>query len=111
MEQDLNGKILSWNKGAESVYGYTRAEALKMNIKDLIPENQTDKSLKLFQGIRKNQKSKRPLKVKRRTKDGSTIDILLKATALYDGHCSPVGIATIEQNITGIPEECLNIGE
>jgi two-component system CheB/CheR fusion protein len=30
--QDLEGRILSWNPKAESVYGWSEAEALTMNI-------------------------------------------------------------------------------
>jgi len=28
--QDLEGNILAWNKAAETIYGYSQAEALKM---------------------------------------------------------------------------------
>ena len=36
--QDLEGRILAWNPGAERMYGWSEAEALAMNIRDLIPE-------------------------------------------------------------------------
>ena len=35
--QDLDGNILAWNRGAEKIYGYTEAEALKMSIVDTVP--------------------------------------------------------------------------
>ena len=35
---DLRGHILAWNRGAESMYGYSEEEALQMNMEDLVPE-------------------------------------------------------------------------
>src|SRR3569623_872536 len=34
---DFDGRILSWNRGAEQAYGYSEAEALNMAIADLVP--------------------------------------------------------------------------
>jgi transposase-like protein len=36
--QNFDGKITAWNRGAERMYGYTEAEALKMKIRDIVPE-------------------------------------------------------------------------
>ena len=35
---DMNGNILTWNYGAENVYGYIEKEALSMNILSIVPE-------------------------------------------------------------------------
>ena len=37
MLQDMEGRILAWNPMAEKMYGWTEAEALKMNISNLSP--------------------------------------------------------------------------
>lgn len=36
----FGGAITAWNRGAERQYGWTEAEALKMNIRELMPEPQ-----------------------------------------------------------------------
>ena len=36
--QDFVGHILAWNQGAERMYGWTESEALRMNVRDIIPE-------------------------------------------------------------------------
>ncbi len=43
--QDLEGRILAWNPGAERMYGWSEAEALKLNIRDLIPESMRQEAL------------------------------------------------------------------
>ncbi len=37
--QDLDGRILAWNRGAEKIYGYSESEALQKNIVDTVPES------------------------------------------------------------------------
>jgi PAS domain S-box-containing protein len=37
------GEVLHWNKGAESIFGYTQAEALGRSVHELIiPDNRHD---------------------------------------------------------------------
>ena len=108
VEHDFQGRILAWNKGAESIYGYTEAEALKMNINVLVHEDQKESGLAYIRSIRQGTEAKAS-KVKRVAKNGDTIDILLKATALLNESGIPVTVATIEQNITGLPDECIRL--
>ena len=49
--QDLEGRILAWNPGAERMYGWSEAEALAMNIRDLIPEGQREEALAMVQQL------------------------------------------------------------
>jgi two-component system CheB/CheR fusion protein len=42
--QDLDGRILAWNPGAERIYGWTEAEALLMNACDRIPQGLQDEA-------------------------------------------------------------------
>ena len=34
---DFKGNILTWNRGAENMYGWSEAEALQRNIRDTVP--------------------------------------------------------------------------
>lgn len=36
--RDFDGRITAWNRGAQQMYGYTQAKALRMNMRDIIPE-------------------------------------------------------------------------
>ncbi len=98
--QDLDGRIIAWNRGAEKMYGYSEAEALSMNISELIP---ADKKNELSETIRKMEKGENDefLQTKRNLKGGNTIDVWLTITKLVDGNGNITGLATSERDVTG----------
>jgi PAS domain S-box-containing protein len=42
---DFNGVIRAWNSGAERIYGYSRREALGMNVRKIIPKDRWAEAL------------------------------------------------------------------
>ncbi|MCR4294938.1 MAG: PAS domain S-box protein, partial [Elusimicrobia bacterium] len=91
---DLKDRILAWNKGAQKMYGYVEAEALKMSIARLMPENRRLKALDLV------RVSAAPVEIQRRTKGGRILDVQLTVTVLRDDKGQPVEVATTERDIT-----------
>ena len=53
--QDLDGNIKAWNRGAEKMYGYSEAEALNMNISEIIPREEYEAVLKFIARIKAGQ--------------------------------------------------------
>jgi len=96
--QDLDGNILDWNKGAERMYGYSQAEALKMNIRDIIPQEKQNQSLVLIKKISAGEEIK-SFKTRRKTKDGRILDIWLTVTMIADAAGKPIQIATTERDL------------
>ena len=94
----LDGNILAWNKGAQQMYGWTEAEALKMNISELVP---ADKLRELKSFIEKKAKGQpvKPFKSQRKTKTGKILDIWLTGTALLDERGWATKIATTERDL------------
>ncbi len=91
---DLKDRITAWNKGAQKMYGYTKAEALRMNIRRLTPKNMRIRVRELV------RVSAAPLVTQRRTKDGRILDVLLTVTVLRDSKGRAVEVATTERDIT-----------
>jgi PAS domain S-box-containing protein len=68
----IEGVVLHWNKGAESIFGYTEAEALGRTLHELIvPENRRDEERRIQRETLATGYSM--FESLRRTKDGSLI--------------------------------------
>jgi PAS domain S-box-containing protein len=97
--QDFDGNILEWNHGAEKIYGYSKAEALKSGISMIIPSDRIEEKKALVNEL-KNGVDTKSIETKRITKDGRVLDIWLTLTALKDDSGKPYGFTTIERDIT-----------
>jgi PAS domain S-box-containing protein len=94
----LNGEILSWNKGAQDLFGFTPAEAVGRSLDDLVvPEEQRAQARDAFQGVVK-QGSVR-LEGSRRRKDGTLVQVDVTLRHVHSAGCSPF-IAVSKQNAT-----------
>jgi len=102
--QDLDGNILDWNKGAERMYGYSQAEALKMNIRDTIPQEKQKQTLELIKKISAGKEIK-SFKTRRKTKDGRMLDIWLTVTIIADAAGKPIQIATTERDLAWLSKQ------
>lgn len=102
--QELNGQIMSWNKGAERLYGYCEEEAKKMNIKKLIPKDKRAKYKSRIEDIIAGRNIT-PVETKRIAKDGSIVEVFVTTTKLVDKEGKPTAIATTERKISEISKE------
>lgn len=93
--QDLAGRILAWNPGAVRMYGWSEAEAVTMNIRDMQPENRRAEELALI--IRLSRaKTVESYPSQRITKAGGIVDVFLTATALVNPGGEVYALATTE---------------
>ncbi len=97
--QDFEGNIRFWNIGAKRIYGYTKTEALKMNVRQIAPQNGTDDTLALLKRLREGEKV-RSFEAQRLTKDGRLIDVWITVTTLADEAGNLVAFATTERDTT-----------
>jgi two-component system CheB/CheR fusion protein len=96
--QRYDGSITAWNRGAERMYGWSEAEALKMNARDIIPKNRRDEAKEFFMKIQKGQPSA-SFKTQRKGKDGRIVDVWLTVTRLMDERGESTEIATTERDL------------
>ena len=93
--QDMTGRILAWNPWAEKLYGWDEADALAMNIRDMMPENGREEALDAVRKLCQNG-FLHPIRQQRLTKDGRTINVSLLASALVNDEEKTYAIATTE---------------
>jgi PAS domain S-box-containing protein len=99
VSKDLNGIILTWNKGAERIFGYEAAEIIGKSILTLIPASHHSEEHQILSRIRNGERIEHYETVRRR-KDGSTIDISLTVSPLRNHHGRIVGASKIARDIT-----------
>ena len=100
--QDLEGRILAWNPGAERMYGWSEAEALAMNIRDLIPEDRREEALAVLRQLSRAEVLE-PYRMQRIAKDGRIVEVWLTATALVNESGEVYAIATTERKVQSEP--------
>ena len=98
--QDLAGRILAWNPAAEKIYGWSETEALKMNIRDLIPDRLREEAVATIQHLSRAEILK-PYSTQRIAKDGRVMNVWMTSTALLNEAGQMYAIATTER-VSGI---------
>lgn len=94
--QDVDGNTLAWNPGAERLYGWTEAQALKMNVCERIPpELRADALTRVHQ--LSHAKVLEPYLTQRLTQSGQIVNVSLTATALVNEAGNVYAIATTER--------------
>ena len=96
MVQDLKGRIMAWNPGAERLYGWSESDALKMNIHDLTPESLREDALDTIKQLSQADILE-PYQTQRNTRDGQIIQVWVTATALLNNFGQVYAIATTER--------------
>jgi two-component system sensor kinase FixL len=97
--KDLDGIILSWNRGAERMYGYSASEAIGQPLSFLIPSDQRHEFDDILTRIRADERVAHH-ETRRLTKDGRTLDISLTVSPIKDSAGRIVGASTIARDIS-----------
>lgn len=95
----LDGVVLSWNRGAEKIYGYTAEEMIGRPISVLVPPDRLDEMPKVLGLIRSGEEIPR-FETERIRKDGQRIFVALTISPVRDATGAIRGASTVARDIT-----------
>ena len=99
MIHTLGGTIVSWNMGAETIYGYTASEALGRSRYMLVPPDQLDELTGILERLERGEKIQLQEAVHIR-KDGKRINVSMTVSPVKDTSGTIVGAATITRDVS-----------
>lgn len=99
ISKDLRGFILSWNPGAERLFGYTADEAIGQPISLLVPPELKHEETELFERLRRGERVSH-YETLRLAKGGRTVPVALTVSPIKDGRDRVIGTSLIARDIT-----------
>lgn len=97
--QSMTGQTLAWNPGAVRMYGWSEIEALKINVRDRIPQDLREKALAKLRQLSQAEILE-PYLTQRINKQGVILKVSIISTALINESGDVYAIATTERLVS-----------
>lgn len=97
--ETADGTILTWNKGAERLYGYTAEEAIGMHVSLTAPPERRDELQDNLKRIQRGERIRDHETIRQR-KDGTRVEVSLTISPVLDPNGVIAGIAAIARDVT-----------
>jgi PAS domain S-box-containing protein len=95
----LDGTIISWNKGAERIYGYTADEVIGQPISIIIPADRPDELPAILRRLGRGERIDHYL-TKRARKNGEIIEVSVTISPVQDENGKIIGASAIGRDVT-----------
>jgi len=99
ISKDLTGRIVSWNRAAEHLYGYAASEILGESIFSLIPEELKAEEEEILARIGNGERVEH-YETCRLRKDGTRIEVSITVSPVYDPDGRIIGASKIARDIS-----------
>jgi PAS domain S-box-containing protein len=99
ISKNLDGIILSWNKGAERLYGYTAEEVVGQPLSILVPSDHPDELPSIMERLKRGERIEHYETV-RIGKDGGRVDVSLTISPIKNSEGHIIGASKIARDIT-----------
>jgi len=106
--KDLSGRVTSWNKAAETMFGYASEEMIGEPITRIIPEDRLDEEASILGWIRHGQKIVHYV-TERQHKHGAIIPVSLTVSPIRDGNGAIIGISKIARDLSELQNAHLDL--
>jgi PAS domain S-box-containing protein len=95
----LDAIVLSWNRGAQHMYGYTADEVIGSTTQALIPSDRSNEESVILDRIRRGERIEH-FETKRQRKDGTVFDVSIAVSPIEDPRGRIIGASKITRDIT-----------
>ena len=102
--QTLDGRIASWNRGAQRLYGYAADEIVGKPLSALVPDDHIDEAPALIERLARGEGIEH-FETQRLRKDGSRVDVSLTISPVKDPDGEIIGASKIARDITAKKQE------
>jgi PAS domain S-box-containing protein len=99
VSKDLTGTILSWNRGAEHLFGYADYEVVGGSIAIIVPPDRLDEEKDILARLRRGERIT-DFETLRRRKDGTLVEISLTVSPVRDDEGKIIGASKIARDIS-----------
>src|SRR5258705_212898 len=99
ISKTLDGTVLTWNDGAQHVYGYPASEAIGRPMTFLLPEDRPDEETLILERIGRGERVEHFETVRRR-KNAERIDVSLTISPIRDASDRIIAASHVARNIT-----------
>jgi PAS domain S-box-containing protein len=99
VSKTLDGTILSWNAGAERLFGYAAREAVGRSITLIIPQDRLQEETSILERLRRGERVDH-FETVRRTKDGRAVEVSITSSPVRDAAGKIVGASKVARDIT-----------
>jgi len=100
VSESLDHRALTWNGGAEKLYGYTAEEMAGRSMSILVPPGQLDELPAILERFKGGEQWIDQFETTRVRKDGSRIEVSIKISPIRDASDTIVGLASIARDLT-----------
>lgn len=101
MSMDLNGRVLTWNTGAEQLFGYSAASMLGHSLTILLPADRQEEGPTLLERVRQGE-SIRNFETVRVHSDGHEVQVSLTMSPVRSATGALIGISKSARDITAL---------
>jgi len=99
LSKTLDGIIVSWNEGAQRLFGYSAEEVIGKPVTILIPPDHLNEEPQILSRLRRGERIDHYETVRMR-KDGSRLDISLTVSPIRNSRGQVIGASKIARDIT-----------
>ena len=95
----LEGTVVTWNAGAERLYGYTEAEMIGKSISVLCPRSRPEELIEIMERVKQSERVEQ-LDTVRVRKDGTPVEVSVVLSPIKDIRGQIIGASSVSRDIS-----------